>query len=327
MSFVVSRCAILLVCGLALPLAAQPQSLTTLFTSDNGGSSGWVVMFDATIANPQGIRVTALDVNCSGVANTPIEVHVWLTPFTYIGNERNAAVWTRVSTGTALSQPRNSPTFVDVEDFSILGGSTFGVAIQVIGSGQAYTNGTGSNQNYSDANLSLQLGAALASEFLSTGLLFSPRVFNGTIYYATRGDATYGVYGEGCRLGGTIPTLAAASSSLPRVGTNFVVEIGNGPAAPTPGALALGFSKASAFGLSLPLDLSIIGMNGCRLFMDPLVQSGITLVNGNTSVAYPIPANNSTFGTTIYHQAFLFDPGASPLGLSATNAGEGLIGR
>src|SRR5262249_22565328 len=44
-----------------------------------------------------------------------------------------------------------------------------------------YTNGNGSNQNYSNANLALFLGSATNVPF--TAPVFSPRVWNGTIYY------------------------------------------------------------------------------------------------------------------------------------------------
>ena len=44
-----------------------------------------------------------------------------------------------------------------------------------------YTNGTGSNQNYSNADLALFLGSATNVPF--TAPVFSPRVWNGTIYY------------------------------------------------------------------------------------------------------------------------------------------------
>jgi ABC-type uncharacterized transport system involved in gliding motility auxiliary subunit len=46
-----------------------------------------------------------------------------------------------------------------------------------------YTNGNGSNQNYSNANLALFLGSATNVPF--TAPVFSPRVWNGTIYYNT----------------------------------------------------------------------------------------------------------------------------------------------
>src|SRR5690606_16840025 len=43
------------------------------------------------------------------------------------------------------------------------------------------TNGDGSNENYSNADLSMALGAASNVPF--TGGIFSPRIFNGTIHY------------------------------------------------------------------------------------------------------------------------------------------------
>jgi hypothetical protein len=316
---------VLLALHLVSPTAAQPQALTTTFTSNNGGSTGWVVMFDATVLNPAGLRIVALDVNCSSGAALPVNVKVFTTPSTYVGVERNAGAWTEVSSGNAVSAARNTPTFVDMADFDLPQG-TLGVAVQVNGSGVAYTNGTGSNQMYADTNLSLQLGAALASQFQSTGLLFTPRVWNGTIYYAARGNATYGVFGAGCSGSNGTPTLAPAMGSLPKIGQTLTLEVGNGPLPNALAVVALGFSKTTAFGLPLPIDLTAIGMPGCTLLIEPFLNTGVGLVNGTGTYTLPIPNRMPLFGLALHHQAFVFDPPANQTGLTLSNAGEGVIG-
>ena len=45
-----------------------------------------------------------------------------------------------------------------------------------------YTNGNGTNQNYSNADLALSFGTA-TNAFMVAGGVNSPRVWNGTIYY------------------------------------------------------------------------------------------------------------------------------------------------
>lgn len=310
-------------------LPAQAQSLSTLFTSNNGGSSGWVVMFNATVsaANPLGLRVTAVDVNCSGTANLPVTVNVWLTPNTFVGVERVPSAWTLVSTGTAVSAARNSPTFVDVEDFALPTGAPWGIGIQTIGTGQAYTDGTGTNQAYADANLSLTLGSALASQFLSTGLLFNPRVWNGSIYYAAIGDAVWGTFGTGCAGSNGVPTLAAAPQNWPSVGRTFTQDIGHRPLTPTIAFLLFGFSKSFGAGQPLPWDLTFLGMPGCALRVDPLAQVGIAVLNGSASFGLPIPNSPAYYWTQLCSQAFVADPGANQIGFIATNGCEGVIGR
>lgn len=313
-------------CALVGALSAQPQSLPTLFAANNGGGSGWVVMFDATVLNPGGLWVTGLDVNCSSTVVTPAVVNVYVTPGSYLTNERNAAVWTLVSTGSTAGGLRNTPAFADIADFRLAAGA-WGVAVQTVGVGQAYTNGNGSNQNYADANLSLSLGAALASQFLSTGSLFGARVWNGAIYYAVRGDAVAGVFGTGCAGSNGVPRLAPQAGSLPSVGQTLALALSGGPTAATAAVVALGFGKTTALGLPLPIDLAAVNMPGCQLWIDPLSFTSIGVVGGVATVTQPIPAQPSLFGLPIYHQAFVLDPGVNPASLVASNACEALIGR
>lgn len=58
----------------------------------------------------------------------------------------------------------------------------FGMApVMGLETSNAYTNGNGPNQNYSNAAVALELGGASNVPF--TGAIFQPRVWNGTIYY------------------------------------------------------------------------------------------------------------------------------------------------
>ena len=53
--------------------------------------------------------------------------------------------------------------------------------------GHYYTNGDGSNQNFSNADMSMSLGAASNTPF--TTPIFAPRIFNGTVHYVTSGGS------------------------------------------------------------------------------------------------------------------------------------------
>ena len=269
--------------------------------------------------------ITGFDSNCSSGASLAITANGWTTPNTYIGSERVPGNWTLVGTGAGISAANNTPSHIDTSDFVLPVGST-GIAIQINGFGVSYTNGNGGNQAFSDANLALSLGAALASQFLTTGLLFSPRVWNGTIYYATVGDATYGVLGAGFGGCNGAPKLAATSASYPSSGKTLSLDLTGGPSLPTPGTICLGFNKTSLGALPLPIDLGVIGMTNCKLYLDPAVNQGVALIGGVAKALYPIPNSKSLFGLAIYHQAFLIDSTANSLGLFATNAGEGWIG-
>ena len=78
----------------------------------------------------------------------------------------------------------DNPSEFNVTDFS-LGFGVTGIAIDASSSwNHKYTNGTGLNQFYSNADLSLTLGSAMNRAFDASASLFSPRVWNGTIEYS-----------------------------------------------------------------------------------------------------------------------------------------------
>lgn len=159
---------------------SQAGFLTTTFASNNGGSVGGAVYFDLNVFDALGITLTNLSVNTSAAIGTPITLDVFTRPGTFSGFTSSMAGWTLVSSGSGLSAGQNNPSIIDISDF-VLGQGVTGVAIRANGFSHRYTNGTGGNQFYSNADLSLTAGAASNIPF--TGTAFSPRVFNGTITY------------------------------------------------------------------------------------------------------------------------------------------------
>ena len=163
--------------------SCTPAQITTLFTSNNFGNLGGVNYFDVTVAaNP--ITVTALDINTAEtVAFSNVRVYV-LPGMTSVGNETNMALWTQVATGSGTGAGVDVPTHVTLSNpFVLNAGTLYGIAVVADPAITLhYTNGNGSNQNYSNADLSLVLGSATNVPF--TAPVFSPRVWNGTIYYS-----------------------------------------------------------------------------------------------------------------------------------------------
>ena len=162
--------------------AASAQSLTTLFASNNGGSPGGAVYFTATVFNTAGLNIEAFDINTSAGVGTSFDLMVYVTPGGHSGNETDPGAWTQVATGTGTSAGTDLPSFVDITNFQLLEGS-YGIALVLsTNAAHRYTNGTGSNEFFSNSDLSLALGSATNVPFQGTP--FSPRVWNGTVYYS-----------------------------------------------------------------------------------------------------------------------------------------------
>src|SRR5882724_8110642 len=158
------------------------NSITTLFASNNFGNPGGANYFDLTVASSP-ISVTALDINTAEtVSFTNFRVYV-LPGMTSQGNETNMALWTQVATGSGTGAGVDQPTHVTLSNpIPLNAGTLYGIAMVADPAITLhYTNGNGSNQNYSNADVALFLGSATNVPF--TAPVFSPRVWNGTIYY------------------------------------------------------------------------------------------------------------------------------------------------
>lgn len=189
--------------GLVSTLAAQ-SPLTTTFAGGNGLLDGGVVFINMTV-NVPAITVNRLDVNSNAAAGTEGRIRFWQTlpafPF-FSGSEGVAANWQLIGEGNVIAAGAGNPSTVCFEVpitlTSAMGGR--GYAVEYIGIGPAYTNGTGANQIYNNNEISLNAGAAGAgspyTDQVAAGLVpgggvnpfwsgtNNPRVFNGAIHYA-----------------------------------------------------------------------------------------------------------------------------------------------
>ena len=161
--------------------APIPGDITTLFGSDNGGALGGAVYFDVTIGGTD-LTLQEIDINTEDPGAFTMEIYTLVG--TYVGNEGDPGAWTLSATATGTASGT-----IDVPSNSVLdtplvlsGGTTYGMALVLSAShGHNYTNGDGTNQNYSNGDIEISLGAASNVPF--DGSPFSPRVFNGTLYY------------------------------------------------------------------------------------------------------------------------------------------------
>ena len=158
---------------------ASAASITTLFASNNGGNSGGAVYFDVSVG-PNSLVITGFDTNT--FETNAFTFDIYTTAGTSVGNQTNAAAWTLAATGSGIGAGQNNPSAVALNNtFQLMSGTTYGMALVIKNAGHDYTNGTGLNQFYSNADLSLTFGTASNVPF--TGNVFNPRVWNGTIYY------------------------------------------------------------------------------------------------------------------------------------------------
>ncbi len=120
-------------------------------------------------------------------------------------------------------------------------------------------------------------------------------------------------YGIGCS--GSLPQAPNLhTAGWPNTAPTMTIELSDAPAN-QPGALL--FSS----GCQPPVDLSMIGMPGCRLELLAPGSAGIaTGPSGGFTFTYTAPTPVPFAGAPIQFQAAVVAPGANPLGILASNA-------
>jgi len=211
------------------PSAQAPGSLTSLFTSNNGFSGN---TFDLTPNTD--LEITGLDFNGSNLAGLTYNIDVYYKVGTSVGFEADMSAWTVLASG--LSAPCNGtdvPTFVDLAGNGVIlsAGTTYGIYFDsvdyALGASIKYTNGTGANEIYSNGDLLLECKTGQGSPAFS-GVTFSPRVWNGTIYYDTLsgGGLYYSITNMVAGQAATFSITGAAPNSNCIIGYSLV---GAGP--------------------------------------------------------------------------------------------------
>lgn len=293
-----------------------PNSLGTLFAANNGGSAGWVVMFDIDVTNPRGINLCGFDHNCGATAlGTPYTVDVYVAPGTHVGRDNNIAEWRLMTNGSGFAAGDNVPSPTALSQALYLPFGSHGLALHYQGTSVRYTNGP--LGPYSNSDLTLTLGSVRSTLF-NGGSFFNPRVWNGRVYYdtaTTGGSAGYGFLGYGCPGALGIPRL---SGSRPVLGGNLSIQASN-----LPQSLAImmtGFSNTiSAFGF-LPLDLGLYGAPGCAGRVSPDATSFLIGTGNVANFGFAIPNAPGLAGLQMYHQALVLDPGRNALGAVVSDA-------
>jgi len=171
-------------------------SLTTTFAGGNGHNGN---MFDLTAKET--ITITGWEGSIdAGGGSATIEVYYVTDHTSFVGKETNQAFWTLLGSVTLPStNPAGTPTVVAIGGLTIASGETVGIY---------WTTTASANVDYTNGPLGVFENAELRFEDRGTGNaypfggMFSPRIWNGTIHYATSsggetsggGDTTWDVY-------------------------------------------------------------------------------------------------------------------------------------
>jgi hypothetical protein len=172
--------------GLSTGLPAQ-GSLCTDFNANHGFAGN---MFD--IFPRVEFKIDAIDVNVDG-PGLQVDVDVWYIPGTSVGNEGSAAGWTLMGSYSGTSAGFNLPSLIDMRGNGVVfqAGQSYGIYVDVT----SYANGTGINYTTGDrqgnasgndewSNSDLRIVANCAKGAGGhTGSTFTPRNWNGCIYY------------------------------------------------------------------------------------------------------------------------------------------------
>jgi hypothetical protein len=162
---------------------SNAQSITTTFA---GGNQQVGAMFDLTTFGSS-LFITALDINVRAWSGANLLVYT--RDGGYGGKENDPAAWTLRSTSSLASvNPLGTATHVVLSPFALDANSVFGFYVTfdrpcfagACEDRQEYSNGAGI---FANADLRLDLGVGKDYPFAAT---FSPRTWNGTVYYELR---------------------------------------------------------------------------------------------------------------------------------------------
>jgi len=320
-------------CG---PVSSSTKTVTplpniaTLYAGGNGGAAGWTMHFDMDVTNANGITIESFASNISTGAGAVGSVEFWVCSGTWVGNETNPDAWSLRGTGTtAGANAAGTPTaFAMASNFYLPAGS-YGVALHYLGLAMPYTNGNGTNQTFTNADITLNLGASrntvAGSPFVASTSTFNPRVWNGTIFYNTfslSGEAAYGFFGAGCP--GSLGVATLTNDVAPSLGATMTVTIDGLPLGVA--IMMTGFSNTTSILGPLPVDTGAFGAPGCLLRVSPDANAFAAGVAPNATWTLGVPNDPSLSGLLMYQQAVVVDPGVNAAGAVASDAAAMIIG-
>lgn len=259
-------------------------------------------MFDVTASD--GIVISRLDGHIDA-GNWNVEVY--MTPGGYGGKEGTPGAWTLIGSVNVVGQGDVSTGGLKTPlplalDIPVAAGQTVGLYVTLSnGTAMNYTNGSVEGSIFaSDASVSITEGLGVAYPFGGT---FSPRVWNGTLYYSIDCD------GNGVADGQDILNNPSAD----------IDGDGNLDVCVAPPLMADTYSLSVATGGTQTFALTSV--NPGDVYM--LLGSTSGTAPGMTAGGFTLPLNND-----IYFMHTLIYPNSNPLtnSYSTFNPGPGAVG-
>ena len=162
-------------------LPAMAQSLTTTYAGGNGQNGN---IFDLTPS--ANLTIDSFDINyyTSASNGTDATVEVYWRSGTANGFQDTAAGWNLLGSAAIVGQTEGTPTNVPIGGLAMTAGQTYGIYIRIVENDRylEYTNGGPTTFSNADLSLTTYFGKANGETLLS-GSTFSPRQWNGTVYY------------------------------------------------------------------------------------------------------------------------------------------------
>ncbi|MEX2588878.1 MAG: hypothetical protein WD334_01660, partial [Chitinophagales bacterium] len=164
---------------------ASSDLVQTPFNTNNGFDG---IMFDVQASSNIVVNCMSTNVD-AGTGN----FRIYYKAGTHVGFENNAGAWTLAGTATNVtSAGTNNPTYIPINiNLNINNGQTYAFYVTTEGTpSYNYTDGTGvGNVLASDANITVREGTGKEYPFASN---FTPRSFNGIIYYSQQNPPVSG---------------------------------------------------------------------------------------------------------------------------------------
>jgi hypothetical protein len=118
---------------------------------------------------------------------------------------------------------------------------------------------------------------------------------------------TFALYGTGC-LGSNNLSPRLRPMTVPDLGATAQLDVTDLPGSSGFVYLGGGLSDTTLGSLPLPLDLTSIGLTGCRAYMSNDVGVVLAHTAGTASWSLPVPNNAALVGFRMFLQALSLDP-------------------